>query len=180
MSTSVPLSTTIAVPDAGRYWVDPDRTTVQISARHMFGLGRVTGTVAVLDAELRVGDPVSRTWLQARLDATTFDTGNPARDRAVHSAKYLDTAAHPAISFRGDAVRHTESGWIADGTVIAHGVAAPTELTIDDAQQSGNALTVRAHTRIDRHAHGITAGKGIAGRRITVAITATCYRIGDE
>lgn len=179
MSTYLPTSATIDAPAPGRYWVDPDRTTVQVSARHMFGLGRVTGPIALRDAEVRVGNPVSRTWLQARLDATSFHTGNPARDRAVRSAKYLDTAAHPEISFRGDAVQPTPSGWVVAGTITAHGVAAPAEVTIEGVQQSGNQLTVRAHARIDRYAHGVTAGKGIAGRRITVAITAHGYRIGD-
>lgn len=180
MSTSVPTSATIEAPPAGRYWVDPDRTTVQISARHMFGLGRVTGTIALHEAEVRIGDPVSQTWLRARLDATTFHTGNAARDRAVRSTKYLDTAAHPDISYRSETVRLTPSGWVVAGTVTAHGAPAPAEVTIEDVKSSGNLVTVRAHARIDRYAHAVTAGLGIAGRWITLVITANCYRIGDE
>jgi len=37
---------------------------------------------------------------------------------------------------------------------------------------AGGTLTLRAHARIDRYAYGITAGKGLAGRRLNVSIDA--------
>jgi hypothetical protein len=44
----------------------------------MFGLGRVTGTITMRTAEVAVADPISVSRVQARLDATTFETGDPA------------------------------------------------------------------------------------------------------
>jgi len=46
-------------PAAGRYILDPNRTTVRFHARHLFGLGGVTGTVKLREAELIVGEPVT-------------------------------------------------------------------------------------------------------------------------
>lgn len=178
MPTSAPTSTTIQAPTAGRYWIDPDRTTVTVAARHMFGLGPVSGTVALRAGEVVITEPISASRLQARLDATTFDTRNPSRDRAVRSARYLDSEAHPEISFHANAVR--DDGSVVAGTVIAHGAAAAAQLRIEQIEQFGNVLMVRAKARIDRYAHGVTAGRGIAGRWITVRIDATCYRMGDD
>ena len=135
MPTPTQISTTAQAPVAGRYWVDPDRTTVTIAARHMFGLGRVTGTVALRDA-------------------------------------------HPEISFHADAVRN--DGSVLAGTLIAHGAAAATQVRVEQVEQFDNVLMVRANARIDRYAHGVTAGRGVAGRWIDVRIDATCYRMGSD
>jgi polyisoprenoid-binding protein YceI len=178
MPAPAPNSTTIQASTAGRYWIDPDHTTITVAARHMFGLGRVDGTVALRAGEVVITEPISATRLQARLDATTFDTRNRSRDRSLRSARYLDTEAHPEICFHADAI--ADDGSVVAGTVIAHGAAAAAQLRVEQVEQFGNVLMVRAKARIDRYAHGVTAGRGIAGRWITVRIDATCYRMGDE
>jgi hypothetical protein len=37
-------------------------------------------------------------------------------------------------------------------------------------------VSIRAHAVIDRYAHGVTAGKGMAGRWLTVDVTAIACR----
>jgi len=159
-------------PAAGRYRIDPGRTTVSFTGRHMFGLGGVSGTFRLRDAELVIGDPLTATTLHAVLDAASFDTGNPKRDTDVRSPKYLGSAAHPDITFAAREVSQRDGSWVATGTVTAHGTAAPVELILDELDDAGGTLTLRAHARIDRYAHGITAGKGLAGRRLNVSIDA--------
>jgi polyisoprenoid-binding protein YceI len=59
------------------------------------------------------------------------------------------------------------------GTVTAHGVASPADLSVDEIRDNAGELTMRATTKIDRYAHHVTAGKGLAARWLTVEITAT-------
>ena len=47
------------------------------------------------------------------------------------------------------------------GTVTAHGIAAPIDLTVDELDtDNAGVLTMRATAKIDRYAHQVTAAKG--------------------
>lgn len=171
-TTGTALTPTIAV---GHYRIDPTRTTVQFHTGHLFGLGPVSGTVRLREADLRVTGPLAGT-LHAVLDAASFDTGNPKRDTVVRSAKFLDVDAYPNITFDSK-VRQREGKWVAAGTLTAHGVAAPAELTLDELHHGkAGELTLRASTKIDRYAHHVTAGRGFVARWLTIEVTATARR----
>lgn len=159
---------------AGRYRVDPNRTRIRLGARHMFGLGRVSGTVSLRHAALIVGEPATATTLRAVVDANSFDTGNDRRDAAVRSGKYLDSAGYPDITFGCEGIRRDAESWVASGTVTARGVSAPVDVRVEQADELDGELRLRANAKIDRYAHGVTAGKGLAGRWITLDISATC------
>ncbi len=172
-TTPVPIPT----PAAGHYRIDPVRSTVSFTTRHMFGLGGVTGTFAIREAELVVGDPVTSTTLSAVIDAASFESGKAKRDADVASPKLLDTATFPDITVTGTGLSQRDGRWVANGTVFAHGVSAPLELVLDSIQddQAGE-LVLRATTRIDRYAHGVTAAKGMAGRWLDVTLDAFATR----
>ena len=53
--------------------------------------------------------------------------------------------------------------WVADAHITAHGVTSNSERTVDSVTADGGRLTMQAHARADRYAHGVTAGKGMAG-----------------
>ncbi|MEP6695863.1 MAG: YceI family protein [Pseudonocardiales bacterium] len=160
------------LPVAGRYRVDPERTTVRLSTRHLFGLGGVTGTVRLREAEIAVGEPVTATTVRAVLDATSFDTGSARRDADVRSARFLDSATHPDITFACQGISQQNAKWVAAGTVTAHGVAAPVDLVLERLDDNGGELSLRATARVDRYAHQVTAAKGMAAQWLTVEIDA--------
>jgi polyisoprenoid-binding protein YceI len=175
MNASITDTTLAPAPTVGHYRIDPSRTTVRFSTRHLFGLGAVSGTVSLRAADFSVTEPSSAT-VQAVLDAASFDTGNPRRDTDVRSAKYLDVTAYPDITFNSQQVRLHEGKWVAVGTLTAHGVAAPVDLTIDELRRDDGKLILRASAKIDRYAHQVTAGKGLAARWLTVEVTAIARR----
>jgi polyisoprenoid-binding protein YceI len=176
MTASTIGTTRTPAPAVGHYRIDPARTTVRFHTRHMFGLGSVTGTVTVREAEFTVtGSSSAR--VHAVLDAASFDTGNRRRDRDVQSPTYLDVTAYPDITFDSQQVRLHEGKWVAAGTVTAHGVAAPVDLTLEELRESDNGeLILRASAKIDRYAHGVTARKGLAARWLTIEVTAIARR----
>jgi polyisoprenoid-binding protein YceI len=159
-------------PALGHYRIDPVRTRVRFSTRHLFGLGSVSGTVKLREADFSVTDPWSAT-VHAVLDAASFDTGNARRDIDVRSAKYLDVSAYPDITFDSGLVGLQEGKWVAVGTVTAHGVAAPVDLTLEEVRHLDDGkLILRASAKIDRYAHRVTGGKGLAARWLTIEVTA--------
>jgi hypothetical protein len=62
------------------------------------------------------------------------------------------------------------------GQITARGTSAPAELTITKATASEDVLQIRATTRVDRYAHGLTKAKGLAGRHLDMEITARATR----
>ena len=163
-------------PTTGDYDVDPESTVVRFRIRHLFGLARVTGTVGVRAAEISIGSSDTDTTVRAVLDAESFGTGNPIRDRAVRSARYLDTQNYPDIEFCASSVRSSDGTHTANGALTVHGVTLPLEVTVLDFTEDLTELTIHARASVDRYAHGVTAGKGLAGRYVRVDISAVARR----
>jgi polyisoprenoid-binding protein YceI len=167
------------MPAVGHYRFDPTRTAVRFHTRHLFGLGAVDGTVRLREGWLSIADPAAAATLHAVLDAASFETGNARRDTEVRSATYLDVARHPDITLDVQQVRQRGGGLLANGVVTAHGVAVPVDLAVEELRDDGRGeLTVRASTKVDRYAHRVTAGRGLAARWLTVEVTATARRVG--
>lgn len=177
MSTPIPSLAPETTPAAGQYQIDPRRTEVRFTTRHWFGLGGVSGSVHLRNAELRIASPTSDSTVTAVLDAASFKSGSKKRDKEVCSAKYLDTEMFPDIVFSSSLVDQTDGNWVAAGVVTAHGVSAPVDLTLDQFTTTiDGGLALHASARVDRYAHGIKAGKGLAGRWLTIDITALATR----
>ena len=156
----------------GRYHLDPTRTIIWFKTRHLFGLGAVIGTFRLRDAELNIAEPATASTLHVIVDAASFETGTPRRDADVRSTRYLDTTSYPDITFTCHDLHWQAHRWVAAGTVTAHGATAPVDVTLIDLTQEGGNLSMRASARIDRYAHQVTTGKGMAARWLAVEITA--------
>src|SRR5664280_3672185 len=113
----------LAVPAAGRYRVDPQRSTVTYSGRHLFGLAPVQATFTIASSELLVADPVAASTVVVSVDADSFRSDKSRRDDQVRSASLLDAATYPNITFTSDGLREQGAGWLLDGALTAHGQA---------------------------------------------------------
>jgi polyisoprenoid-binding protein YceI len=172
MNASITDTALASTATVGHYRIEASGTTVRFYTRHLFGLGAVSGTVSLREADFSVTEPSSAT-VHAVLDAASFDPGNPRRDTDVRSQKYLDVAAYPDITFDSQQIRQHDGKWVAVGTLTVHGVAAPVDLTLDELRRDDDeGLIFRASAKIDRYAHQVTAGKGLAARWLIVQVTA--------
>ncbi len=153
-------ATPIVLPSVGRYRIDPARTTVAVKATHLFGLGTVTATFALREADVTVGDTGTAPTVHAVIDAGSFASGNSKRDGDIRSPTFLDTAANPDITGEIRSVKRSKGRWTGVTTITAHGVPQPVEVTLDHVEQRGADLNLKGSARIDRYAHGITAAKG--------------------
>ncbi len=136
----------------------------------MFGLGPVHGTFAIDHGEIVIAEPVTGSTAEAVILAGSFSTGNRRRDADVRSAKYLDTDAHPQIVFRSQRVEQSGDGWTLHGDLSVRGQAQPVSVVISSARGTDDGAAFEATTAIDRYAFGITKGKGMTGRRLTLTL----------
>ena len=166
----------LAVPAAGRYRIDPGRSSVSFTTRHLFGLALVRGTFALRDGIIEVARPLEASRIEARVAASSFRTGNPARDGAVLSARLLDAAAYPTIAFTAtalaaeQALTEEDGQWRVRGDLEVRGVSRPVEAVIGAVSADGLTLTAAARLTVDRYAFGITGYRGLAAQRLVVGL----------
>lgn len=158
-------STTVDLPTTGRYVVDPARSSVAFSGRHLFGLAGVKAAFRVGSGEVDITDPVLGSTVRLSVDASSFTSDKQRRDEHVRSAAMLDVEQHPAITFASSGVREQAGGWVLAGAVTALGTSVPVDVEVDSMTREGTGLRVHATARhLDRYAFGVTKVKGMAGR----------------
>ncbi len=173
MTSSGTLTQRVTVPAAGRYRVDPARSSVTFRTRHLFGLGAVSGTMTVASGEITVDSEAPEAAVTAVVSAASFDTGSRAHDRDVRSARFLDAAQYPDITFRAGKLTSADGRWTLAGQLTVRGANRPVTLAIESVERAGAGFLARATTRIDRYAFNVTAAKGMAARHLDVTLSVT-------
>ncbi|MEU4345825.1 YceI family protein [Streptomyces sp. NPDC023838] len=169
-ATDKPSAKAPTAPRLGRYAISTDRSSITFTSRHLFGLLPVRGTFTIGSGTVDVAEPLSESRMRVEVEAASFSTGNDRRDADVRSVKFLDTDQHPLITFVADRVDATS----VSGTLTACGISRPASLSVVHAEIRTTSFTVRATTRVDRTAFGVTAARGLAGRYLDLALDVTC------
>jgi polyisoprenoid-binding protein YceI len=162
----------VTTPQLGRYEIDTGRSAVTFRTRHLLGLAPLRGRFAVRGGTVDIAEPLAASAVHAEIDAASFHTRNPQRDASVRSARLLDVARHPVITFTSECVDDQEL----TGTLTVRGVTRPVTLSVEPLVVSRRSFTVRATTRIDRTEFGLTAYRGLAGRYLDLSVEARCVR----
>ena len=160
-------------PACGTYRLDPKRSRVRYTGKHMLGLGTVHATFSVRDGELRIGDGGQTLSTEVTVDAASFHSGSSKRDRDVRSRGLLDIEQYPDITFVSESIARTPEGWLIPGTVTAHGHAVPIAVRVDRLTTDASELHVHGWARgLDRTTFGITGSRGLVGRHLDLEIEA--------
>lgn len=152
----------------GTYRIDPARSACRFTATHVFGLKPVTGTMALTGGTITVAEQPERSIASAELDAASFITDDPRRDRDVRGRRLLNTADHPEIGFRSTRCRRTAGGWQLSGVLAVRGGACEVVLDLVSGEAVDDGYRFVASCVVDRLAAGVTAGRMIIGRRVHV------------
>jgi len=158
----------------GRYEIDASQSKVTFRTRHMFGLGPVRGTFAIRSGSTAIAEPLTDSAIEAEIDAASFRTRNPQRNRTVRSARFLDAARYPVISFRDGRV--SPDGQTISGTLTVRDVSRPVTLSVGQVTAAGRSFTGTATVRVDRTEFGLTAMPGLAGRYLDLTLEVRCVR----
>lgn len=154
----------------GTYRIDSGRSTVRFTATHAFGLKPVDGTFTVRSGTVVVAADPDRSTVSAELDAGSFTTDDPRRDRDIRGRRFLAAEAFPTIGFRSTGIVRTSLGARIDGVLGVRGGSARMGLTVEQVTPTVDGYRFRATATVDRVAAGVKAGRGIIGRRLAVVV----------
>jgi polyisoprenoid-binding protein YceI len=163
-----------ALPQLGGYSIDTSRSLVRFRTRHLFGLLPVRGTLAIRSGSVDIAEPLTESAIRVDIDAASFRTMNPQRNASVRSARLLDSARFPVITF--DNGRASADDRAVTGELTVRDVTRPVTLAIRAVALSGDEFTATAAVRIDRTEFGITALRGLAARYLDLSVEVSCVR----
>jgi polyisoprenoid-binding protein YceI len=126
------LVSAIATPALASDWqIDPSHSQAQFSVRHLMvsnvrgEFGKLAGT-AVLDEQ-----DITRSRVEATIDATTINTREAKRDAHLKSADFFDVARFPTLTFKSTSVKQAGKDHLAvTGDLTLHGVTRPITLDV--------------------------------------------------
>lgn len=167
-----------AAPEAGRYQLDPARSSVAISHKGMWGLATVKGTFAAVTGEGEV-DPDGTATGVIRIEASSIDTGNSRRDTHLRSAAFFDVEQFPIIEFDVlSAAQDASGGASVQGNLTIRGVSHPQSATVQVASAEADDLTLTTQFSVDRSTFGVNWNqlgtvRGLATVTATLRFTRT-------
>ena len=146
---------TLEEAGAGRWRVDPARSTAEFSVPNFWGLMKVKGRFDCLSGWLEIGEHGERR-MELTIDATSVNTGNQRRDEHLRSDEFFDTERHPTVRFVSTSVSNPAGGRMhVHGELLAagHRVVLDIEPTL---RQHADELQVDASTTLDQRELGMT------------------------
>ncbi len=121
-------TTQSVVPAAGTYALDPTHSYVSFTARHLM-VTKVRGRFPVTEGKLVIAQDPSASSVEATIDVTGVETGDPKRDEHLRSADFFDVEQFGEASFRSTSVEnHGDGEFTLHGELTLHGVTKPVEL----------------------------------------------------
>lgn len=116
------------LPAPGLWRIDPVHSSIQVTAKHL-GLSSIHGRFNEFSGEVRIGTPIEKSLVEARINADTIDTGNKLRDDHLRTEDFLNVAEHPEITFRSTGLRPRGGDkWDLTGELTMLGVSKPVML----------------------------------------------------
>jgi polyisoprenoid-binding protein YceI len=160
---------------ASHWEIDPAQTSARFAVRHLLvstvrgTLGTVTGSVNLDEAD------ISKSSVEATIDASGIRTGNGTRDEHLKGPDFLYVTKYPKVTFKSKKVEKVADGkFKVTGDLTLHGVTNEVVLDVDGTpkplQDQTGALQLAglARTKIDRREFGIEYGKTLLGGGLVV------------
>lgn len=171
MTQTHALAARIHIPAAGRYILDPIRSSVILRTR-LFGLESLHVAMYIAGGQIDVDPAVPRAAVAVTISAASFSTDNPRRDRDIRSPRFLHASTYPELSYRAGVLRQQHGRWALAGELTVRDVTRPVTLDIDAVEPAGRGFRAHATTRVDRAGFGLTTAMWMGGRIFGVELTA--------
>ncbi|HEX5750509.1 MAG TPA: YceI family protein [Archangium sp.] len=116
---------------AAEYEIDSAHSAANFSVKHMMvsnvrgAFAKVTGTANIDEKD------ITKSTVQAVIDATTINTNEPKRDEHLKSPDFFDTAKYPTITFKSTKVEKAGDNLKVSGDLTMHGVTKPVVLDVE-------------------------------------------------
>ncbi|MEM1031727.1 MAG: YceI family protein [Myxococcota bacterium] len=131
--------------------LSPENTTIEFTAKKLFGFITVKGSFDAFAGTLVEGDELAEARVDLRIDVTSLSTDNPKRDEHLKSADFFDVAQHPALDFTSTTAKGTRENFELEGHLVVQGTQHPVTLKVvkEGARYAGTATLSRRRLGID-------------------------------
>jgi len=158
---------------ASAWELDPVATRIAFSVKNL-SVAHVDGTFRLASGRVVLDDgDLSRSTIEAVIDADSVDTDEPKRDAHLRSADFLDVTRYPTIAFRSTRVEQADGDhWKVTGNLTLRGTTRPVVLDVQRSTAEGSRASAHASTAIDRRDFGITYSGYAVGKQVAITIDA--------
>lgn len=177
------LVPTLALGQVSTWAFDPAHSHASFVVSHMVvakvrgEFGKMTGTLTLDEKD------ITRSKVEATIDATTIDTREPKRDEHLRSPDFFDVAKYPTITFRSTKVERAGKDRLkVTGDLTMRGVTKPVTLDVTGPTDTirdpwGNVKRgASATTKLNRQDFGVSwsrtldSGGLVVGNEVNVEI----------
>jgi polyisoprenoid-binding protein YceI len=118
----------VTIPTAGTFNVDPAHTRVGFVARHLM-VSKVRGRFPVTVGKLVVGENPEDSSVEATIDVSAVESGDPKRDEHLRSPDFFHVEKFPTVTFRSTKVDdHGDGEFTVEGDLTVKDVTRPVTL----------------------------------------------------
>jgi polyisoprenoid-binding protein YceI len=192
VTLALALAPVLALGEPSTWNLDPTHAHATFTVRHLV-ISNVRGEFKKISGVVKLDDKdLSRSSVEATLDAASVDTRVQKRDEDLRSANFFDVAKYPTITFKSTKVEKAGEGKLkVTGDLTMHGVTKPVVLdvagpTAEIKDPWGNTRRgFAATTKLNRKDWGLMYNKAIeagpvVGDEIAIEIEAELVKQGDK
>jgi polyisoprenoid-binding protein YceI len=168
------LATAASSGSVTTWEIDPAHSSAQFAVRHMM-LNKVRGEFGKLTGTLELDEKdLTRSSVQATVDAASINTREPNRDKHLRSADFFDVDKHPTLTFKSKQLKRESGRLKMLGDLTIRGVTREVVFDVEPGPgvvkgPHGNRRGASATTRINRKEFGLTWNRPIDAAGVLVS-----------
>jgi polyisoprenoid-binding protein YceI len=176
------MSTAVST-ETSTWNIDPVHSTAQFKVKHMM-ISNVKGEFTKITGKLELDQSdITKSHVEAFIDATTINTREPDRDTHLKSADFLDVANFPNLSFKSTQIsKNGEAELSVEGDLTMHGVTRKVVFEVEGPSPpakdpwGSTRIGLSATTRVNRKDFGLNwntvleAGGILVGEEVAISL----------
>jgi polyisoprenoid-binding protein YceI len=178
------MTTSTATLAAVSTWnIDPAHSVAEFKVKHMM-ISNVKGQFTGVSGKLTLDDAdVTKSSVEATIDAASISTGEKDRDTHLKSADFFDAEKFPTLNFKSTkTTRAGDDELLAEGELTIHGVTRKAVFAVEGPTAPGKdpwgntRIGIAATTKINRKDFGLTwnaaleTGGILVGEEVTITL----------
>ncbi len=178
------MTTSTAPLTAVSTWnIDPAHSVAEFKVKHMM-ISNVKGQFTGVSGKLILNEAdITKSSVEATIDATSIGTGEKDRDAHLKSADFFDTEKFPTLNFKSTKITRAGDGeLLAEGDLTIHGVTRKVVFAVEGPTAPGKdpwgntRIGLSATTKINRKDFGLTwnstleTGGILVGEDVTISL----------
>jgi polyisoprenoid-binding protein YceI len=161
--------------------MDPVHSVAEFKVRHMM-ITNVKGQFTTVEGSLTIDEAdITRSRIEAAIQAASINTRDPQRDAHLKSADFLDVEKFPTLTFQSTRItRDPDGDLLVEGDLTIHGVTRKATFRVEGPTPPARdpwgvtRIGLSAVTKINRKDFGLTwntaleAGGVLVGEEVTI------------